>query len=146
MSHEILSAKLSQLNHKIAMLHLRIRKCKALDQAELLREINQLNNEYLEAEKQLQNVLQQSHSPITAILSHSYENMLSTAKETTAKIADINKTASNNENIAESKLLLAEYALDFAMQAAEHALLISLEAMAAQYPEEIETGESSCMK
>ena len=33
---------------------------------------------------------------------------------------------------AEEKILYAEYALDFAMQAANHALLISLEAMDAQ--------------
>lgn len=32
----------------------------------------------------------------------------------------------------EEKILLAEYALDFAMQAAERALLLSLEAMEAQ--------------
>ena len=33
---------------------------------------------------------------------------------------------------AEEKVLLAEYALDFAMQAADNALLISLKAMDAQ--------------
>ena len=36
---------------------------------------------------------------------------------------------------AEENILLAEYALDFAMQAANRALLFSLEAIKAQFPQ-----------
>ena len=36
---------------------------------------------------------------------------------------------------AEEKTLLAEYALDFAMQAADHAILLSMEAIDAQLSE-----------
>lgn len=41
----------------------------------------------------------------------------------------------------EEKILTAEYALDFAMQAANRALLISLEAIAAQHQEDSENGK-----
>ena len=41
-----------------------------------------------------------------------------------------------NELSAEEKILLAEYALDFALQAANHALLISMEAIKAQMAEQ----------
>lgn len=146
MSQEILSTKLSQLDHKIANLHLRINACKSFDHKELLTEIDHLTNEYAKAEKQLQDTLRQSRSQLTSILSQSYEKMQDTIKEANAKIENTDKKAINNENIAENKLLLAEYTLDFALQAADHALLVSMEAMAAQYLEEIEKGELSCMK
>ena len=42
----------------------------------------------------------------------------------------------NTEAIAEEKILLAEYALDFAHQAADKALLLSMDAIDAQLQEE----------
>ena len=61
-------------------------------------------------------------------LSVSYNQVEQIIRETKNKM----EMPGGQEAEKEEKILLAEYALDFAMQAAERALLLSLEAMEAQ--------------
>ena len=53
-------------------------------------------------------------------------------RETKAKVQDMTDQNPDGQAGAEEKILLAEYALDFAQQAADRALLLSMEAIDAQ--------------
>ena len=82
MSHEILSAKLYELDREFGLLHGSIQLSETASREQLGQELARLRQK--------------------------------------------------NEASAEEALLLAEYSLDFAAQAANHALLLSLEAVSAQ--------------
>ena len=79
-------------------------------------------------EKALRNRLRFSRSGVVTGLSVSYNQVEQIIRETKNKM----EMPGGQEAEKEEKILLAEYALDFAMQAAERALLLSLEAMEAQ--------------
>ena len=132
MAHEILSIKLSELEEQIARLIIRIQLSETADRAQLRREIGSLKQEYLENELILQKKLQLSRAEVVATIARTYEEIQPSIRHGwDALQTQVSGNDSMNEG-AEKRILLAEYALDFAVQAANRALLLSMEAIATQ--------------
>ena len=136
MSHEILSVKLCQLDDKISRLHSRIHMSETAGHAELRREIAAMKQEYAESETVLRVKLRHSKSEMVSILDQGYRQMEQIVRNTEKRLRTMADDSLNTEAIAEEKILLAEYALDFAHQAADKALLLSMDAIDAQLQEE----------
>lgn len=136
MSHEILSVKLCQLDDKISRLHSRIHMSETAGHAELRREIAAMKQEYAESETVLREKLRHSKSEMVSILDQGYRQMEQIVRNTEKRLRTMADDSLNTEAIAEEKILLAEYALDFAHQAADKALLLSMDAIDAQLQEE----------
>ena len=124
MAHEILSAKLHELDERVARLHSRVLISEGENLSTLRQEEEALRRECAQDEMTLRNRLCHSRSQAASDIAASFsrmDGMLSQARENAL-----------SQPSSEQALLLAEYALDFAMQAASRALLISLEAIDAQ--------------
>lgn len=138
MAHEILSIKLYELEEQITRLLARIQLSENDDNAQLQQAIKALKQECAENELALKNKLQLSRAGIVGTIARTYEQIETSIHrcETGLQINASHKVAPDQE--AEEKILLAEYALDFSIQAANRALLLAMEAMAAQptQPEE----------
>lgn len=128
MAQGILNAKLDELDRQLRKVHRKIQKSGSANPARLRADLEQVRKEYAENEKALRNRLRFSRSGVVTGLSVSYNQVEQIIRETKNKM----KMPGGKEAEKEEKILLAEYALDFAMQAAERALLLSLEAMEAQ--------------
>lgn len=128
MAQGILNAKLDELDRQLRKIHRKIQKSGSANPARLRADLEQVRKEYAENEKALRNRLRFSRSGVVTGLSVSYNQVEQIIRETKNKM----KMPGGQEAEKEEKILLAEYALDFAMQAAERALLLSLEAMEAQ--------------
>lgn len=128
MAQGILNAKLDELDRQLRKIQRKIQKSGSANPARLRADLEQVRKEYAENEKALRNQLRFSRSGVVTGLSVSYNQVEQIIQETKNKM----KMPGGQEAEKEEKILLAEYALDFAMQAAERALLLSLEAMEAQ--------------
>lgn len=95
-----------------------------------------LSDENAETELTLRNKLDLSKSEMVKILADAYTQINHILEMTNSKIERQAAKEQTPESTAESKILLAEYALDFAAQAADQALLLSLQAIDAQLQEE----------
>lgn len=132
MAHEILSIKLCELEDQAARMISRIRLSETIDHAQLRQEIKALKQECAENELTLQKRLQLSRAGMVSTIARIYveiEQALQRGKDA-LQAQTCEKADSGAE--AEGKILLAEYALDFAAQVANRALLLSLEAIDAQ--------------
>lgn len=128
MAQGILNAKLDELDRQLRKIQRKIQKSGSANPARLRADLEQVRKEYAENEKALRNQLRFSRSGVVTGLSVSYNQVEQIIRETKNKM----EMPGGQEAEKEEKILLAEYALDFAMQAAERALLLSLEAMEAQ--------------
>ena len=128
MAQGILNAKLDELDRQLRKIHRKIQKSGSANPARLRADLEQVRKEYAENEKALRNRLRFSRSGVVTGLSVSYNQVEQIIRETKNKM----EMPGGQEAEKEEKILLAEYALYFAMQAAERALLLSLEAMEAQ--------------
>lgn len=138
MAQEILSIKLRELEAQITRLLIRIQLSENDDNAHLQQAIEGLKRECEENELALKNRLQLSRSGIVGTIFHTYgqiETIIHQCKDTLQAYTSLR---AGPDQEAEEKILLAEYALDFSIQAANRALLLAMEAMAAQptQPEE----------
>ena len=132
MAHEILSIKLCQLDDRLRKLHSRIYLSETANHSQLRQEIAELEKECAETEADLWKNLQRSQSSLASILAHGYEQVAQIIQQSKERIQTLNSHNYDAEASVEEKLLLAEYALDFAHQAADRALLISIDAIDAQ--------------
>ena len=137
MAHEILSVKMYELDKKLEQTHSRIQLAESMDTERLHQQIQNLRQECQESRITLENRLRHSKTDCVMKLAGVYDQV---------EAADIN--LKNKEPIfgnvlpgTEKKILTAEYALDFAMQAVNRALLVSLEAIEAQRLEEKKEAE-----
>lgn len=89
--------------------------------SQVKQEIEAMEKECTEEELTFRKNLQFSKAPCVSLTAKAYE-----------EIELIIQRAKKEDFSAEEKILLAEYALDFAMQAADRALLSSLKAIDAQ--------------
>ena len=128
MAQGILNAKLDELDRQLRKIQRKIQKSGSANPARLRADLEQVRKEYAENEKALRNRLRFSRSGVVTGLSVSYNQVEQIIRETKNKM----EMPGGQEAEKEEKILLAEYALDFAMQAAERALLLSLEAKEAQ--------------
>ncbi len=140
MAHEILSVKMYELDKKMQQVHSRIQLAEAMDVEKLRQQIGQIRQECEESQIILHNQLLHSRTECVMKLAKVYdeiENAVGRVLEAENMDIEKGKMLSGTEE----KILTAEYALDFAMQAANRALLISLEAIAAQHQEDSENGK-----
>lgn len=132
MAHEILSVKLCQLDDRIGKLHSRIHMSEIAGHSQLRKEIEVMEQECMESESALRENLRRSKSSIASALAQDYERIERIIQSAKDRLRLMAAESHDEEAAAEEKLLLAEYALDFAHQAADRALLISMEAIDAQ--------------
>ena len=138
MAQEILSIKLRELEAQITRLLARIQLSQHDNHAQLQQAIEGLKRECEENELALKNRLQLSRSGIVSTIFHTYGQIETVIHQCKADLQAYPSPEAVQEQKAEEKILLAEYALDFSIQAANRALLLAMEAMAAQstQPEE----------
>ena len=71
-------------------------------------------------------------SGVASVLSQGYDQVGQIIRSTKDRLQSIATANPDQEAAVEEKILLAEYALDFAHQAADRALLLSMDAISAQ--------------
>ena len=136
MAHEILSVKMYELDKKLEQTHSRIQLAESMDEERLHQQIQELHQECQENRITLENRLRHSKTGCVMKLTEVYDQI----EAAVGKVLEAENINLKNEepvfgNVlpgAEEKILTAEYALDFAMQAVGRALLVSLEAIEAQ--------------
>lgn len=132
MAYEIFSIKLYELDEKIRRLHSRIQMSESAQHSKITDEIQTLRKECEETELMLARELKYSQGRVVSKLSKAYTEIEQNYKEDKSRDVRRCPEQKNGDSMAEEKILLAEYALDFAVQAASRALLLSMEAIDAQ--------------
>lgn len=132
MSHEILSVKLYELDKKIGQLHSLAHFSETADHEEMREEIRLLKREYEQGRRELYDRLSLSRSAVIKKLSCTYRKIEESVDEAKKEVGLPAVGAWDGSTDTEEKLLLAEYALDFAVQEATYALLISMDAIDSQ--------------
>ena len=141
MAHEILTIKLYELEDQLSRLSSRIHLSETTDHNRLRQEIEALTRECAETQLTLQKKLQLSRAEMVSVLAKAYQEVEILVQKTAAALQEQASGSGNPpEAAAEEKILLAEYALDFAVQAANRALLLSMEAIDAQLLQQQEGG------
>ncbi len=132
MAHEILSVKLCELDDKIGRMVSRIHLSEYAEHHQLKHEIEALERECAEAELLLHKRLRFTKASVVSSLSRAYEEIERTIQK--AKHEQHIRTPDRGirELSTDEKILLAEFALDFAVQAADRALLLAMKAIDAQ--------------
>ena len=132
MAHEILSVKLCELEEQLSRLSGRIHLSETAGRGQLRQEIRALSKECAETEWTLREKLRLSRAEVVAPLARTYGEVEQLLQKTKAELETLTAGRGGGEAAAEEKILLAEYALDFAVAAANRALLLSMEAIDAQ--------------
>lgn len=132
MTHEILSVKLCELEEQISRLSSRIHLSETADHDQLRQEIRALSKECTETELSLREKLRLSKAEVVAVMSKAYEETEQLIKKAKSELETQVAGRNDGEASVEEKILLAEYVLDFAIEAANRALLLSMEAIDAQ--------------
>lgn len=136
MAHEILSVKLCELDEQLSRLSSRIHLSETASHPQLQHEIQTLRQECAETELTLQTKLQHSRGAIAPLLSGAYDDVEQSVQKARTALQEHALRRGDPEAAAEEKILLAEYVLDFALQAANRALLLAMEAIDAQLNEQ----------
>ena len=143
MSHEVLALKIHELEKKIDSLYGHIKISESGSQSQIQSDIENLRCEYSEEQLVLSRKMKYSKSEFVTKLSDSYDEIEKIISETEDSISAVPQSdeigSIPSDTSVNEKILLAEYSLDFALLAAQRALLVSLEAMEAQI--EYEKGE-----
>ncbi len=131
MAHEILSVKLCELENQLSRLSGRIHLSETADHTQLQQEIQALRRECDEMELTLQAKLRYSRSRMVSVLADSYRNAEAAIQNARTTLQTQAEGTLPDEAV-EKKILLAEYTLDFAIQASNRALLLAMQAIDAQ--------------
>ena len=140
MAHEILSAKLYELEQRIGQVYSRIQLSETADHAQLQETLVALKKECAENKLALADKIKFSKAKTAAKIAGAYGKIGRIMENTKTEVMG---SASEGVAAQEETILLAEYALDFAMQAAEEALILSLEAIDAQYLQQNKKGSET---
>lgn len=132
MAHEILAIKLCELEDQLSRLSSRIHLSETAGHDQLQQEIKALVRECTETDLTLQKKLQLSRAEIVATLADMYGKVDKIVQQAKQTLQEQTASHANPDTAAEDKILLAEYGLDFAVQAANQALLLAMEAIDAQ--------------
>lgn len=130
-----LENKLRELRQQYRQLDEEFRSCRQLDHPALCRALQQLRQECARQDHQLRRCAETSRSPAIEALSQAQLSYSLRAREILEQEMPAylhSESSTLREDQAESAALYAEYAVDFATQAARHALLAALTAMDAQ--------------
>ena len=136
MAHEILSVKLYELDKAMSRVHSRIQMSECATHEQIKAQIEELRKECIENGLTLRNKLKLSKAGSVAKLSEAYGEIEHAVEKVKKRIGQPELSRWDEELSVEEKILFAEYALDFAVQAANNALLISMEALDAQMEQE----------
>lgn len=128
MAYEILSVKMYELDKKISRMQSRIQMSQSSEHDRIRAETEALRKECAEADAELSNRLRHSKSRMVAQLADTYAEIERLIQRTASEMEALDGGRGDAATVDE-KILYAEYALDFAMQAADHALLASMEAL-----------------
>lgn len=140
MAHEILTIKLYELDQKMGRLHSRIQMSESASHDWVRQEAAALQRECAEETLALRNRLQYSKSGVVARLAESYAQIEQIVRKVREQVVS-DCARGDGDFPVEEKILVAEYALDFAAEAADHALMVAMEAMDA-YLSKQETEET----
>lgn len=132
MPHQILTVKLCELEKRIAKMQSRIQLSESDSLPRIQAEIESLQKECDENHLALQNKLRHSRTEVIKILDSAYREVEPIIRNTSNALQEEAMAYEDRETSNEHRLLLAEYELDFSMLAIDRALLVSLEAIAAQ--------------
>ena len=132
MAYEILAIKLCELEDQMSRLSSRIHLSETASHDQLRQEIRTLTRECAETDLTLQNKMQMSRTEIMTILADTYAKVEEILIKARHALKEQTAGAADSDIAAEGKILLAEYGLDFALQAANQALLLAMEAIDAQ--------------
>lgn len=134
MQQSFLTVKLHELETQHGKLQTRIRLCQKESIADIKEEIKKMQEECEEQDLLLKQSVETSRSKAVAALSDAQFAYDERVKEITEKVlpGSIHGSDSLYEEIAEEKMLYAEYSIDFAIRAVKNALRTSLGAIEAQ--------------
>ncbi|MCD8085723.1 MAG: hypothetical protein LUF28_05265 [Clostridiales bacterium] len=140
MADEILSVKLRELDGAMDRLRSRIRLSQTADPGQRQAELEEIRREYTQRDAALRRQMQFSRSGFVRSLTDAWDELEDAAARARQRFSAPQAQAEDTHPTPEESIVLAEYALDFAMQAANRALALSLEAMNRQ-PEPSEREE-----
>lgn len=135
MAEEILNEKMTELEERLVGLHDRIRLYQKIPPQNLEKEIQSLARERAINRQELEKKLYSSKAEMVRALGKMYQEIQSIIQK---GMKNLEEKAPGGpwDKAVEGKILLAEYALDFACQAADRSLQLSLEAMNTQLLQE----------
>ncbi len=143
MAHEILSVKLCELEDRFARLSGRIHLSETAGPERLRREMRSLRSECDATELALASKLRRSRTGVASVLADAYAEVERSVQRAQAAVEAQAMRSADPDAVAEEKILLAEYALDFALQGADRALLLAMEAIDAQHTGQRGDGQPS---
>lgn len=135
MAEMILNEKMAELEERLSGLHDRIRLYQKIPPQNLEQEIQALKKERALNRQELEKKLYSSKAEMVRALGSMYQEIQSIIQKGMKSLEE-KAPGDAFDKDAEGKILLAEYALDFACQAADCSLQLSLEAMNAQLLQE----------
>lgn len=135
MAHEILAVKLYEMDKEFARLHSRIELSESANLEQIKEEIKDLQRECKEGKLTLQKQLKYSRAKNVKRISEAYDKIEEIINKTQNGFCHSASDKQEEKSTEDEMVLLAEYSLDFAMQAANNALLISMEAIRVQMEE-----------
>lgn len=134
MQQSFLTVKLYELEKQHGKLQAGIRICQKESLKEIRREIARVREECEEQDFLLNQSIETSHSKAVTALADAQVSYDETVKTIVEKVLPeaMHGKDSMKEELAEEKMLYAEYSIDFAIRAVKNALQTSLEAIEAQ--------------
>ena len=118
MEQDMLAGKLAEVDAQLAGVHAKLQSAAQMESTELNSAIAQTREETAQCAHALAERLRHSRAHQVGEIADAFE-----------EIRKIVSRVQTEESGEEMQLLFAEYAMDFAMQAARHALLVALEAI-----------------
>ena len=128
-NERIFSSKLRELARQYERMQREIRTCQAADYPQVRREIDRARSEFRESEAQLEDNVRGCRSDAVAALAEAQLEYCRKCESILNRQMDAGVGGAPREERAEAAALYAEYAMDFATQAARYALLSALSAM-----------------
>ena len=123
MEQDMLAGKLAEVDAQLADVHARLRSAAQMGSRELNLAIAQTREETEQYARALAERLRHSHAHQVGEIADGFEEIRNIVRRIQTEVRR------DDESGEEMQLLFAEYAMDFAMQAARHALLVALEAL-----------------
>ena len=136
MAHEILTLKLRELEDQFSHLSRRIYSSQTAGHEQLQQDMAALSQEWNQASADLRQSLQQSRAQIASVLANAYAEVEQAIQRADNTLQGHGHMPEDSDASSEEKILIAEYSLDFALLAANRALLLSLQAIDAQLTQE----------
>ena len=136
MAQATFTIKLHQLERRLKKLHSRINLSETIPCSQLQSEIDSLKREVAQEEAIMHQSLLATKSNVGVVLEQCYQQVEQIMQQLKDQMQKMTLDNPDIESAAETKILFAEYALDFAYQVADIALLISLDAMNTQLLQE----------